>query len=649
MSCGLPSYCARSTVDFAGVWVILAASAIMSACTGVPTCDRPGCWYRPASAASPLPWEAVATKVGGHDAENLLMNGAIDRAPDGSGMRPGPLYSNDEARPEVCLALSGGGVRSAAFSIGVLSAFHAKRLLNRVAVISSVSGGGYAASWYYVQLYRQAQSAPLQQYANSSAPVMLTAEQRQSAEAAMFQAPSADAGIYQAYLRDNARMMTEQAGLPMVAGTALYSIPANLLLNMVLSERANVAVAAAAHEWSIRMAFQTAPRVNIGDAPDDDMSLYRLGQFALKSALPEWRINATVWPADVEPGQLTLAESVFSFGPTDYGAQSVGRWRYAEDDEVNTKTVPAIGVAEAVVRSAAAIDTNSWTSDPSLRMVASALAVNTGAHLPNPALSRRARFIHGALPLPAYFAYHHAPDVFGTHLYLTDGGHSENLGVFSLLQRRCKTIVVVDGEQDPNYQFEGYFLLKKRLKQEYGDRVTLQIDEIWRPKTEAADEAFAKLDVADIRERAANGMLICSLDGTELADVTCSPIKRRTRFSLNPVLEGQIIATDLKVRVVYAKLAYTPGNDARVGHYRGPLSEWLGNPCAPTVMDDEVADYYQCQKEKCEWGWSLSPLGCGLFPQQPTRDQNFSKPQFAAYVELGRRIGGKVAAKFPEP
>jgi NTE family protein len=46
------------------------------------------------------------------------------------------------------LALSGGGYRAAAFHLGVLRALHARGLLERVAVISAVSGGALlAAAW----------------------------------------------------------------------------------------------------------------------------------------------------------------------------------------------------------------------------------------------------------------------------------------------------------------------------------------------------------------------------------------------------------------------------------------------------------------------------------------------------------------------
>ncbi len=47
------------------------------------------------------------------------------------------------------LALSGGGLRSAAFSIGAMKALYDLNILDDIDVISSVSGGGYASYWLY--------------------------------------------------------------------------------------------------------------------------------------------------------------------------------------------------------------------------------------------------------------------------------------------------------------------------------------------------------------------------------------------------------------------------------------------------------------------------------------------------------------------
>jgi predicted acylesterase/phospholipase RssA len=48
----------------------------------------------------------------------------------------------------VGLALSGGGIRSASFNLGVLQAFFRSGLLRFVDYLSTVSGGGYTGSFF---------------------------------------------------------------------------------------------------------------------------------------------------------------------------------------------------------------------------------------------------------------------------------------------------------------------------------------------------------------------------------------------------------------------------------------------------------------------------------------------------------------------
>ena len=61
-----------------------------------------------------------------------------DVPPIADGAEPGAL-----PRDTVGLALSGGGIRSATFSLGFLQALAANGLLRHVDFLSTVSGGGY--------------------------------------------------------------------------------------------------------------------------------------------------------------------------------------------------------------------------------------------------------------------------------------------------------------------------------------------------------------------------------------------------------------------------------------------------------------------------------------------------------------------------
>jgi hypothetical protein len=59
---------------------------------------------------------------------------------------PDPLRRGEDLRL-LGLALSGGGIRSATFNLGVLQALADFRLLRRVDLLSTVSGGGYIGAW----------------------------------------------------------------------------------------------------------------------------------------------------------------------------------------------------------------------------------------------------------------------------------------------------------------------------------------------------------------------------------------------------------------------------------------------------------------------------------------------------------------------
>lgn len=56
------------------------------------------------------------------------------------------------------LAFSGGGTKAAMFAHGILHGLHDAGVLQKVDVISTVSGGGYAAYWYFSKLIARAQS-----------------------------------------------------------------------------------------------------------------------------------------------------------------------------------------------------------------------------------------------------------------------------------------------------------------------------------------------------------------------------------------------------------------------------------------------------------------------------------------------------------
>jgi hypothetical protein len=65
-----------------------------------------------------------------------------------------------------------------------------------------------------------------------------------------------------------------------------------------------------------------------------------------------------------------------------------------------------------------------------------------------------------------------------SHLNLSDGGHIENLGIYELLRRRCKFIVAIDGEADPERTFGGLLTLTGMASIDLGVDIGIELKEL---------------------------------------------------------------------------------------------------------------------------------------------------------------------------
>src|SRR6202023_3783628 len=58
------------------------------------------------------------------------------------------------------------------------------------------------------------------------------------------------------------------------------------------------------------------------------------------------------------------------------------------------------------------------------------------------------------------------------YVYLSDGGHFENLGLYEMVRRRCRLIVLVDAGCDPNFAFEDLGNAVRKIYIDLGIRIT---------------------------------------------------------------------------------------------------------------------------------------------------------------------------------
>ena len=485
------------------------------------------------------------------------------------------IFGDGDRRPDLCVSLSGGGIRSAAFSLGALHALHDLDILENVDVISAVSGGTYALSWLILQPYYAQQAQGLE-----------TIEPKATL-ASLF----SHTGRYQTHVWDSSAfversalgfsifqdMVFGQLWRSIVAGSGSESLPtttkglyarriqftfhrhpkeaastlASFTNNLTLApEVASLPTSL----WDVHnVEFSSSGRLSPvpRDLFLDNEKSPGLQEFlrsvnrAGKGSLPFPVFNAklTVDADRTLNGQIWPAH--FEITPLGLGGPAVN---YVGWDTVSGPSYSAIrsaNIAPAV--SGAAVSGYSQAGHPFWRWLVRVLNVDLGYSVRNP-FSANPRFI-----------------------YLSDGGHSENLGLYALIRRECQTIVAVDaeyeagatGKQAGKYDFEAYRRLAKALRQEGATRL------LWKGEDEkaAVDRDFmpAAFDPA------------------------------------HPVLEARIVYPNRDpAAVVYIKLA---------------MDRQAQLPADVTSYLPEDTD--------------------GRFPHDPTTKQEYTFRQFKAYESLG--------------
>jgi hypothetical protein len=179
----------------------------------------------------------------------------------------------------------------------------------------------------------------------------------------------------------------------------------------------------------------------------------------------------------------------FILSPLFVGSEATGyadtKLLEAEDRKLNLGTAMAI--------SGAAVSANMGASTiPPLRFSLTALNVRLGYWLPNPGtLKDRKCFAKLRANIgPLYFAVESLGVLAENYMnvYLTDGGHFDNLGLYELLKRRCKVIIAVDAEADPPLNFDSLIRLHRCARIDLGVRIEVPWHDIQRRSREITNK-----------------------------------------------------------------------------------------------------------------------------------------------------------------
>ncbi len=165
--------------------------------------------------------------------------------------------------------------------------------------------------------------------------------------------------------------------------------------------------------------------------------------------MPFWVVNTTAGvsksPFDLlESSQPTWEDAVFEFTPNGYGSGVYGYWPGSH---------PEMDVAAAVAASSAFFDSQqrSLGKQPlrGLAGLGMRLAqLDWGTTIANPSRQDRHRGRHWVLPFPLYYAHGATRNARSPYIRVSDGGQSDNTGIFSLVRRGVTKIVFADGGFD---------------------------------------------------------------------------------------------------------------------------------------------------------------------------------------------------------
>ena len=244
----------------------------------------------------------------------------------------------------------------------------------------------------------------------------------------------------------------------------------------------------------------------------------------------------------------------FTFSPLHAGSGSsafaVGAFRrsYEWDKQKPYGGGFGLTLGTAMAISGAAVSPNmGYNSSPGVAFLMTLFNVRLGWWLGNPRSGNSCYWYSG----PGWALKPLVMEMFGLTserrrwIYLSDGAHFENLGLYEMVRRRCRVIMISDGGCDPDYQFEDLgnalrkiwidlgvridFVGLDRLKKRFKERPTPAVDEpywaIGRIRYREADDSRSSANPSD------DGLLLyfkAGLHGTEPMDVLSYAMKHPT-------------------------------------------------------------------------------------------------------------------------
>jgi len=173
------------------------------------------------------------------------------------------------------------------------------------------------------------------------------------------------------------------------------------------------------------------------------------------------------------PSRFTCNDGYLpTFAKTELGRASGGVAKFGSESGISLGTAMAIS-------GAAASPNMGYHTTPATAFYMALFDVRLGWWMGNPRYPKKWRTTGPALGLGYLLS-----EVLGQsdqqkgYVYLSDGGHFENLAVYELIKRRCRLIVAGDGDSDGQYGFGDVLSLIEKARTDFGARIEIDCSPI---------------------------------------------------------------------------------------------------------------------------------------------------------------------------
>lgn len=286
----------------------------------------------------------------------------------------------------------------------------------------------------------------------------------------------------------------------------------------------------------------------------------------------------------------------FTASPLHAGSFFVG---YRRSRDYGGKQGIALGTAMAISGAAASSNMGYFSPSPVVTFVLTLFNARLGWWLGNPGVAGAGTFYRShpkqALRPVIEEAFGLTNDA-NPYVLLSDGGHFENLGLYEMVLRRCRDIIVVDGSADPGGSLEGLGDAVRKIRIDLGIRVEFEAPFPILPRPKSEEPGLPE---------GTGGY--CAVGLIHYEDVD---------GALTPEAPGW----------------GPPGHDPERHRLTGRLIY-----IKPTIYGGEPRDIYNYAQ------------GDPAFPHESTADQFFDEPQFESHRMLGAHVVEKLFEEAPGP